>query len=100
MAIIPLRRGDDFVVTARFTTDGDPQDMTGWTLEATLRYANCTPVELATEWTDEIGGVAAITLGDTDTPNLAIGEHELQVRAISPAGVRSSSRPVTVEVRD
>ncbi len=100
MAIIKLRKGDDFPLRATFTSEGAPYDMSGWELEASLRYANCTPVPLVAAWVDRPLGVAALTLTEVETALLTVGEYELQLRATSPTGVSTSTVPSTVRVRD
>lgn len=97
---LTLRRGDTFVASAEFTASGVAQDMTGWTLEATLQFSNCTPVDLVTSWVDQDGGIAQVRLSHEDTPDLHIGEHTLRIRAIAPSGDRNSCNPVTVKVMD
>lgn len=100
MAIIKLRKGDDFVLRATFTSEGAPYDMSGWELESSLRYANCTPEALTVAWTDRPLGVAALSLTEIQTALLTVGEYELQLRATSPEGVTTSTVPSTVKVRD
>lgn len=95
---LTLRRGDTFVANAEFAVNNVAQNMTGWTLEATLQFANCTPVELTVSWVNQAGGVAQVRLSHEDTDELQIGDHELRVRAISPTGDRSSCNPVVVKV--
>lgn len=100
MGILTLRRGDTFIANAAFTVASVAQDMTGWTLEATLQFRNCTPVDLTPSWVDQVNGEAQVRLSHDNTPNLEIGDHELRVRAINPAGDRTSCNPVTVRVSD
>jgi hypothetical protein len=95
---LTLRRGDTFVANAEFAVNGVAQDMTGWTLEATLQFANCTPVDLAVSWVNRAGGVAQVRLAHEATEELKVGEHELRIRAINPSGDRSSCNPVLVRV--
>lgn len=98
MATIQLRRGDTFVAGAAFSTSGVPKNMTGYTLEADLQYANCTPVALSATWIDITIGSARIKLQHTETAALQFGEHQLRVRAINADGDRSSCSPITVQV--
>ena len=100
MAIIKLRKGDDFALRASFTSEGVPYDMSGWEIESSLRYANCTPTPLATAWTDQPTGIAGISLTEIETMLLTVGEYELQIRATSPEGVSTSTAPSIVRVRD
>ena len=100
MAIIHLRKGDDFELSVACTRDDAPEDMTGWTLESSMLYSNCPPVELTMAWDDASQGLAIASLSDETTQSLHVGEYELQVRVINPDGKKSSSRPVTVVVRD
>ena len=100
MAVIHLRKGDDFEAQVDCKRDGVAEDMTGWTLEADMRYANCAPVVLTVAWETIATGIAVVSLAATSTSSLHVGEYELQVRAIDPDGKKSSSRPVTVIVRD
>jgi hypothetical protein len=100
MGVLTLRRGDTFIANAAFTVAGVAQDMTNWTLEATLLFRACTPVDLETSWVDQANGQALVRLSHGDTPSLEIGDHELRVRAINPAGDRTSCNPVTVRVSD
>lgn len=100
MAIIYLRKGDDLEVSVTCTREGSPENMTGWTLEASMLYSNCAPVDLTVAWNNAAQGEAIATLDDESTMDLHVGEYELQVRAISPDGKKSSSLPVTVVVRD
>jgi len=95
---LTLRRGDTFVANAEFAVNGVAQDMTGWTLEATLQFSNCAPVELSVSWVNQIGGVAQVRLSHEDTDDLHVGDHDLRVRAINPSGDRSSCNPVVVKV--
>lgn len=95
---LTLRRGDTFVANAEFAVNSVPQDMTGWTLQATMQFANCTPVDLTVSWVNQAGGVAQVRLPHEDTEKLEVGDHELRVRAISPTGDRSSCNPVLVKV--
>jgi hypothetical protein len=77
MAVIHLRKGDDFEAQVECKRDGVAEDMTGWILEADMRYANCPPVVLTVAW-DTIGaGVAVVSLADTATSSLPVGEYEL-----------------------
>ena len=100
--ILSLRKGDALQVRVEFTNmaDGSEYPMTGWTLEGSMRYANCTPVELAASWTDEPTGVGLIELDATETANLTVGDYELRVRATSPGGKPTSSAPATIRVTD
>lgn len=98
MPTIPLRRGDTFVASAAFSTAGVPKNMTGYTIEADLQYANCTPVVLTPSWTDISTGLAKVKLTHTETASLPAGEHVLRIRAINPDGDRSSCSPITVQV--
>lgn len=100
--ILSLRKGDALQVRVEFTnqSDGEPYPMTGWTLEGSIRYANCTPVELTATWTDEGQGVGLIELDADETTNLTVGDYELRVRATSPENKPTSSAPVTIRVTD
>lgn len=102
-ATLELRKGDAFIVRVTFKdkTTGDPYPMTGWDVEATMRYSNCPPVDLAPTWVQFTpGGIARVKLTADESALLHVGEHELQVRAISPDGDPISTQPVTVNVRD
>lgn len=98
MPTIPLRRGDTFVASAAFSANGVAKDMSGYTLEADLQFANCTPVPLTAAWVTIATGIASIRLPHADTATLQPGEHQLRVRAINAAGDRSSCSPITVQV--
>lgn len=98
MPTIPLRRGDTFVASAAFSANGVAKDMSGYTLEADLQFANCTPVALTATWTTIATGLASIRLAHTATVSLQPGEHQLRVRAINAGGDRSSCSPITVQV--
>ena len=98
MPTIPLRRGDTFVASAVFSTAGVPKNMTGYTIEADLQYANCSPVALTASWTDIVTGQAKVKLAHEATALLQPGEHVLRIRAINPDGDRSSCSPITVQV--
>lgn len=100
--IIALRKGDALQVRVEFTnlSDGSEYPMTGWALEGSMRYANCTPVELVASWVDEPTGVGMVELDAAETDNLTVGDYELRVRATSPGGKPTSSAPVTIRVTD
>lgn len=95
-----LRKGDDFQASVACKVGDVEQDMTGWSLEAELTFNNCTAVPLVVEWDVIESGLAKISLEDAETQKLSTGEHLLQLRAISPGDKKSSSRPITVVVRD
>lgn len=101
MPRLSLRRGDDFQARVTITDPaGDPVNLLTWTLEAEMKIGNCGRVELQAEWVDATQGIARVFLEDAETENLQIDDYELQVRAISPADVRTSSLPITVTVRE
>lgn len=100
MPTMNLRRGDDFVVAFKATFESADKDITGYAVAATLRYANCTPVDMTVNLTNELTGDGELVLDETQTADLQIGTHVLQMRVTSPSGRGSSSLPVTVEVRD
>lgn len=102
MPIIDLRRGDDLSLRATFTTEINmPANLTGWTLEASLRFPDCgTTTPITTEWIDAAGGVASVLYSDADTLSLEVGDYELRVRAISPLGEATSAPAVTIRVTD
>ncbi len=100
MADLSLRRGDTFKVNAKFSVAGSPFDMTGFGIEASLQFANCTPVELEAVWSDILVGEAQIKLAHTETPALEYGEHTLRIRVVEPGGDRTSMKPETVQVAD
>ena len=98
MADLSLRRGDTFKVNAKFSVAGLPYDMTGFGIEASLQYANCTPVELDAAWSDIAAGEAQVKLAHGDTLALPYGEHALRIRVIEQSGDRTSMKPKTVQV--
>ena len=100
--ILSLRKGDALQVRVEFTNqvDGTPYPMTGWVLEGSIRYANCTPVDLTASWTDEGLGVGLVELNDEQTQSLVVGDYELRVRATSPEDKPTSSAPVTLRVTE
>lgn len=100
--ILTLRKGDALQLRVEFTnlSDGSAYPMTGWTLEGSMRYANCTPIDLAASWTDEVTGVGLVELDAAETTDLTAGDYELRVRATSSAGKPTSSAPVTIRVED
>ena len=100
MADLSLRRGDTFKVNAKFSVAGLPFNMTGFGIEASLQFANCTPVDLEAVWSDISVGEAQIKLAHTETPALAHGEHALRIRVIEQSGDRTSMKPKTVQVAD
>ncbi len=100
MPTINLRKGDDLIVAFKCTFEGDGKDIAGYTIEATLRYANCTPVSMTVNVTAAATGDGELVLDETQTPNLQVGTHLLQMRVTSPSGRTSSGLPVPVEVRD
>ena len=101
MPIIHLRRGDDFEAEVDCTAEGQPKDMTGWLLEAVANMEICEQeVETTTDWIDQTMGLARISIAHEVTQSMPLGDYELQVRATSPSGKRSSSLPVTLRVRE
>jgi hypothetical protein len=98
-----LRRGDDFEVAVDCfdSVTGDPLNMTGWSVEATLQFSNCPPVEMTHAWVVQASGRSKVSLTDEQTAGLThVGEYTLQARAISPSGKKSSTLPSKVAVRD
>ena len=102
MPTVPLRRGDDLALRATFAdkASGAAADLTGWGIVASLRFSNCTPVDLAASWSSPITGEALIELPDIETANLKLGEHVLRVRLTNPAGVDVSAPSVIIVVTD
>lgn len=101
MPAIPLRRGDTLALRFTATSDGEPFAMNGWTVEAEMQFANCTPVALTASWITQSTGVGKLSLSSAQTEALPhIGEYILQVRSISPEGDATSATPVIIEVRD
>lgn len=100
MSIINLRRGDALVLRVTFTQDGVQYDMSGWSLAASMKYSNCTPVDLETEWIVGFDNVGRLRLSAEETQGLELGEYELSVRATSPDGDPISTTPVKIVVRD
>lgn len=100
MADLSLRRGDTFKVNAKFSVAGLPYDMTGFGIEASLQFANCTPVDLNAAWSDISVGEAQIKLDHAETLALSHGEHALRIRVIEIGGDRTSMKPKTVQVAD
>lgn len=105
MATIPrllLRKGDDFQASVACTFENAAQDMSGWTLEAELAFSGpcAVPVALTVEWEQIATGLAIVSLPFEETADLDVGDHYLQIRATSPTGKKSSSKPITVTVRD
>lgn len=100
--ILSLRKGDALQLRVEFTNlaDGSTYPMTGWELAGTMRYANCTPIDLVASWTDESTGVGLVELDAAETADLTVGDYELRVRATSPAGKPTSSAPATIRVED
>lgn len=100
--IIALRKGDALQVRVEFTRQSDNAEypMTGWTLEADMRYANCTSVALTCSWIAEASGIGLLFLDDETTLELTVGDYELQVRATSPEGNPTSPDPIIIRVRD
>lgn len=102
MPTIPLRKGDDLALKAKFTdkVSNEDADLTGWGISATLQFSNCTPVELEASFVSPSTGEASITLADTETANLKVGEHNLRVRLTNPAGVDVSSPSAIIHVAE
>lgn len=100
MSIINLRRGDALVLRATFTEAGVQYDMSAWTLAASLKFSNCTPVDLDTEWVVGFVNIGRLRLSAEQTQGLELGEHELSVRVTSPDGDPISTTPVKIVVRD
>ncbi len=100
MADLSLRRGDTLKVNATFSVAGLPYDMTGFDIEASLQFANCTPVDLDAAWSDISAGEAQIKLAHAETLALQYGEHSLHIRVIEVSGDRTSMKPKTVHVTD
>lgn len=100
MATITLRRGDTLKQNVNFKVDALPYNMTTWTVEAAMQFANCTPVPLVFTWLDIALGQGRITLSHELTPALQYGEYTLRVRAIESGGDRTSLKAVTVNVTD
>lgn len=98
-----LRRGDDFEVALDCydSETGDPLNMAGWSVEATIQYSNCPPVTMTHAWVNQALGQSKVSLTDEQTEGLShVGEYTLQARAISPSGKKSSTLPSKVAVRD
>ena len=102
MPTIPLRRGDDLALKAKFSdkvTNADA-DLTGWGISATLQFSNCTPVDLVASFVSPATGEASVELPDTETLKLHLGEHSLRVRLTNPAGVDVSAPSAIILVAD
>jgi hypothetical protein len=102
MSIIHLRKGDALSIRLSATEiDGDPYPLPGWTCEAEMQFANCSPVAFGFEWVSQGTGVAKINLTAAQTAQLAhVGDYLMQARFISPEGEPISTSPVTIRVRD
>lgn len=100
MAVLNLRKGDDLMLVASFTSASSAHDMTGWIVMAQIAYSNCTPVDLTVTWTDAATGEAVVSLTEEKTLQLHVEDYLLQIRAVSPDGVTISTMPTTIRVRD
>lgn len=100
MAVIDLRRGDALVLRATFTQNGIDYSMSGWTIEASMKFSNCQAVDLTAAWVDGFTNVGRIRLEEENTSQLQLGDYELNVRVTSPEGDPISTTPVTIRVRD
>lgn len=100
MAILTLRKGDTLALRATFTDDvtGAAFPMTGWSIEATMKFSTCPAIELDATWADQPGGIASVKLAADQTEVLNDGEHEMRVRLTSPAGDRLSASPQVIQV--
>lgn len=65
-----IKRGDTFVVEATLAQDGQPQDMTGWSIRSQVRRGNRLVAELAVEYVDRASGVFRLSVpeGTSDWP--------------------------------
>lgn len=52
-----IKRGDTFIVEAALTQNGEPQDLTGWSIRSQVRRGNKLVAELAVEYADRPTGV-------------------------------------------
>ena len=61
-----FKRGDTFTISAVVTTNGVPENLTGWTIKSQLRDGRGALVaELVTAIEDAVNGVYSLTFADT-----------------------------------
>jgi hypothetical protein len=100
--ILAFRKGDRRTFQVAFTnrSDGEPYSMTGWAIEASMRFPECQTIDLECDWTDVANGVAEVVIDDIDDAlHLQVGDYELHIRASKANDDSISSGPYTIRVR-
>lgn len=84
MAQLDFKRGDTFILEAT-AKDGDTgKDLTGWTIEASARFANRLVCNFFVTFLDRAAGVFQITAPPTN--QWPVGLIDSDIKYISPTG--------------
>lgn len=96
------RIGDSFSYLGEFLNEDTqlPQNMTTWTVEASLWGGQCSAVPLEVSWIDQAAGMVKFNLSPENSAALDPGTYELQIRTISPENDSVSIVPAKVVVRE
>lgn len=99
-----IKQGDTFLLPLQITVDGQPQDLTLWSIRSCVGTGSVIIAELEIEYTDRAGGIILLKGDSTDWPIgtyyfdiryttdaeqvTTTGSEEIQViKSITPAGV-------------
>jgi hypothetical protein len=94
-----IKRGDTFIVEAALTQDGEPQDLTGWSIRSQVRRGNKLVADLAIELEYEANGAAYSYLlsapeGTTEWP---VGTLRSDIEYTMPSGQIASTETFEFE---
>lgn len=94
--MLRIKRGDTFVVEATLMQDGQPQDLTGWTIRSQVRQGGRLIADLAVEYVDRAAGVYRLSAPE-GTAAWAVGLLRSDIEYTMPSGQIASTETFDLE---
>ena len=91
-----IKRGDSFIVEAALTQNGEPQDLTGWSIRSQVRRGNKLVAELAVEYVDRPTGVYRLSAPE-GTAEWPVGTLRSDIEYTMPSGQIASTETFEFE---
>jgi len=99
--VYPFKRGDDFNITMTLQdSQGNPVDITGWTISSAVTYARKPVSTLDATIVDGLNGIFAISLPFAQTAAWPIRKLKCDVQFDRPVEGRVSSQTFVIDVQE
>lgn len=72
-----IKQGDSFLLPLQIAVDGQPQDLTNWSVRSCVGSSSGILAELEVEYTDRVGGKILLK---ADTSTWALGTYYFDIR--------------------